>query len=212
MSISALNVPHLDGLEVEEAKQLLRSAVREHRKQRSQRQLAKMGEEWAGTVAEFVKDRELVACYVSTKLEPPTAAVVDRLHAAGKRILLPKLGPGLTRSWGFYTDADSMAQLAPGRPPEPTGEAFGNEILEEVEALVIPALAISHAGARLGQGGGWYDRALKCVTDSALVGAMIFPEEFLAAEIPQDSMDVAVPFVITPSAIIRTAAVKAVRK
>ena len=96
--------------------------------------------------------------------------------------------------------------MAPGRPPEPLGEALDPEILAEVGALVIPALAISQRGARLGQGGGWYDRALKKVGPDALVGAMIYPEELLVEHIPQDEMDVSVPYAIHPTTIVRTSA------
>lgn len=206
MSISSLSVPDLSTVEVEEAKQILRAAVREHRKQRSKRKLAELAQTWVSPALTFVGDRELVACYVSTNVEPPTQAVLEALHDAGKRILLPKLGPGLSRAWGFFEPGTELVRMAPGRPPEPQGEAFDNEILADVEAMIIPALAISHRGARLGQGGGWYDRALKRVSPDALVGAMIYTEEFISEDIPQDDMDVSVPYVIQPTAIVRTQA------
>lgn len=206
MSISALSIPEISHLEVEEGKQVIRSTIRAHRKQRGRRVLENYSKEWAETVLQFVGDRELVACYVSVNKEPPTHAVIEALCKAGKRVLLPKLGPGLTRAWGFYTTDEELVEMAPGRPPEPLGEALDPEILAEVGALVIPALAISQRGARLGQGGGWYDRALKKVGPDALVGAMIYPEELLVEHIPQDEMDVSVPYAIHPATIVRTSA------
>ncbi|MDP9806171.1 5-formyltetrahydrofolate cyclo-ligase [Trueperella bonasi] len=208
MSISALSVPNISSMEVEEGKQALRSAIRAHRKQRGKKMLEKFSKEWAQTVLHFVGERELVACYVSVNKEPPTREVVAALCEAGKRVLLPKLGPGLTRSWGLYSPREELVEMAPGRPPEPPGEALGPEVLADVEALVIPALAISHRGARLGQGGGWYDRALKKVSPNALVGAMIYPEELLEESIPQDEMDMRVPYVIHPTAILQTSAAR----
>lgn len=204
MSISSLSIPDLVDAEVEEAKQLLRAAVREHRKQRSKRKIAELADVWVPTVMDFLGDATLVACYVSTKLEPPTYGVLQALHDAGKRVLLPKLGPGLSRAWGLFEPGTELVEMAPGRPPEPAGDSYENTILSDVEAMIIPALAISREGARLGQGGGWYDRALKQVNPDAPVGAMIYPEEFLEVRIPQDEMDVSVPYAILPTTIMPT--------
>lgn len=206
MSLSSLKFPDVSGIEIEEAKQLLRTTVREHRQQRSRKMLKKLADAWTQPVLEFVGDRQTVACYVSWKFEPSSLAVIEALQAAGKTLLLPKLGPKLTRAWGYYQGEDDLTQMAPERPPEPTGEAYSNEILGGVDALIIPALAVSHTGARLGQGGGWYDRALKQALPDALVGAMIYPEEFTDAYIPQNDLDVLVPYVITPDGISPTEA------
>lgn len=206
MSISPLSIPDIADVEVEEAKQVLRAAVREHRKQRSKRKLAELAEVWVPTVIDFVGERELVACYVSTNAEPSTAFVLTALHDAGKRVLLPKLGPGLSRAWGYFEPGTELVNMAPGRPPEPEGEAFDNSILAGVDAMILPALALSRNGARLGQGGGWYDRALKQTTPQAAVGAMIFADELLDVSIPQDDMDVRVPYAIFPTEIVPTEA------
>ncbi|MDO5025085.1 MAG: 5-formyltetrahydrofolate cyclo-ligase [Trueperella sp.] len=209
MSLPTLSFPDVSGIEIEEAKQLLRTVVREHRQQRSRKMLDKLADAWTQPVLDFVGDRQTVACYVSWKFEPSSLAVIAALQAQGKTLLLPKLGPKLTRSWGYYQGEEDLTQMAPGRPPEPSGAAYGNEILAEVDALVIPALAVSQRGERLGQGGGWYDRALKKAAPDALVGAMIYPEEFTDAYIPQNELDVRVPFVITPDGVSSTAAATA---
>ncbi|MFP7706545.1 5-formyltetrahydrofolate cyclo-ligase [Trueperella sp. LYQ141] len=205
MSIPTLRIPNLAAADVEEGKQLLRSAIREHRKQRSRKLLERLGQSWAQTILPLLDGRHRVACYVSTGFEPPSLPTILVLHESGKEILLPKLGPGLSRCWGIFTDVDSLVNMAPGRPPEPDGPAYPNEILHDVDALIIPALAVSRQGARLGQGGGWYDRALKKAHPNALIGAMIFDEELLSEEIPQDEMDVRVPYVFHPEQVIRTA-------
>ncbi|VEI13079.1 5-formyltetrahydrofolate cyclo-ligase [Trueperella bialowiezensis] len=206
MTISSLTLPDISQLEVEEGKQVLRSAIRAHRKQRGRKMLHTYSQQWVDTVLRFVGDRTIVACYVSVNQEPPTREVIDALCRAGKRVLLPKLGPGLTRAWGFYGLGDELVELAPGRPPEPASAALQSNVLDTVEALVIPALAVSWRGARLGQGGGWYDRALKQVSPDALIGAMVYPEEYISENIPQDEMDVSIPYVIHPTRIEMTAA------
>ena len=91
-----------------------------------------------------------------------------------------------------------MKVNAPGRPPEPSGEALSSEILSTVDVLIIPATLVDREGRRIGQGGGWYDRVLKQVSSNTRVGAMVYPEEYVDIELPQDPMDRSVAFVILP--------------
>ncbi|MFC5370784.1 5-formyltetrahydrofolate cyclo-ligase [Arcanobacterium bovis] len=202
----ALDLPNVSSLEDEEAKDLLRSYVREHRQQRSDQARAHLAELWKDTVLEFIGDRKIVAGFVSTHFEPPTLELCKVIADAGKTLLLPKLGPGLTRAWGYFKGVDDLVQMAPGRPPEPSGPAFDNEILLDVDVIVLPALLMSYAGERLGQGGGWYDRALKEKGEQTLVGAMVFPEELVHSHIPQTEFDVPIPYVLRPAEIVETTA------
>ena len=136
--------------------------------------------------------------------EPPTYSLCAAIADQGSELLLPKLGPHLTRSWGFFRGLADLEQMAPGRPPEPNGPAFDNDILGTVDVMIIPALAVSVYGERLGQGGGWYDRALKAIGQHTRVAALIYPEEFVHVHLPQNSMDVPVPFVVTANGVFST--------
>lgn len=191
-------------LDPEEAKQQIRPIVRTSRAARSAAKREELEDQWIATALEFINGAELVAAFVSVNEEPPSHGLIQAIADSGKRVILPKLGPGLTRAWGYFRGLDDLEEMAPGRPPEPTGPAFDNDILADVDALIIPALAVSHAGARLGQGGGWYDRALKLASGRARIGAMIFPEEFVEADLPQDENDVRIPFVILPDRVVAT--------
>ena len=88
-----------------------------------------------------------------------------------------------------------------GRPPaQPSGEVLGAESLKEADLIVIPALAASADGTRLGQGGGWYDRALTHRSPGTPVVAVIFDDEVLEAEIiPAEPHDVPVDGIVTPT-------------
>ncbi|MFY9263180.1 MAG: 5-formyltetrahydrofolate cyclo-ligase [Actinomycetaceae bacterium] len=203
---NALTLINTSDAEPDEAKQLLRSAVRKERKRRAKKARRDFSETWIDTVLRFTQGRESVACYVSTPTEPATEDLIDALYDAGKTVVLPKLGPGLTRAWGLYRGRDDLQQLAPGRPPEPSGEAFPNTYLASVDAIIMPALAIAHDGSRLGQGGGWYDRVLKEVRPETLIGAMVFPWEFVDRDLPQEELDVKIPYVILPDRWVSTTA------
>lgn len=192
------SLPDVRGLELADAKQLIRTFIRDRRSKRAKSQLAEFGDLWARTVVDFADDAEVVAAYVSTAHEPPTHPALDALAAAGKRILLPKLGPGLSRDWAWYAGADDLEQNAPGRPPSPSGESLGADAIVQAQAIIIPGLAINYRGDRLGQGGGWYDRMLKLDVNSARVGAMVFPDELVDEPLPHDDMDVPVRWALLP--------------
>ena len=91
-----------------------------------------------------------------------------------------------------------------GRPPaQPDGEMLGAESLKEADLIAIPALAASVDGTRLGQGGGWYDRALTHRSPGVPVVTAIFDDEVLEAGIiPAEPHDVPVDAIVTPTRTI----------
>jgi len=124
------------------------------------------------------------------------------LHAQGVRVLLPVLGTGLRRGWAEFTGLADLKTRAPGRPPEPSGPDLGPEALADADVVIIPALAVDTAGARLGQGGGWYDRALVAALPDALVLALLYDGELVSAEksaLPCEPHDLPVDGVASPS-------------
>ena len=114
---------------------------------------------------------------------------------------MPVLGSGLQRDWAEYAGADDLRERAPGRPPEPGGPTLGAAALADADVVIAPALAVDTTGARLGQGGGWYDRALEHIRPGVPVVALVFPEELYDAEtrpLPRERHDRPVDAVATP--------------
>ncbi|MDN6486204.1 MAG: 5-formyltetrahydrofolate cyclo-ligase [Ancrocorticia sp.] len=198
MGKNEVALPDVTGLDVEDAKQALRSVARDVRKRRSAAAREELGAQWVSTALDFIGEARTVACYVAVNNEPPTLKLCEAIASNGCDLLLPKLGPGLSREWAWYQGAEDMKVNAPGRPPEPSGEALSSEILSTVDVLIIPATLVDREGRRIGQGGGWYDRVLKQVSSNSRVGAMVYPEEYVDIELPQDPMDRSVAFVILP--------------
>ena len=194
----------LTGLEPTEAKDALRKAIRAERDRLSTRARARAGDGFAQVVGDLpqVRAARTVAAYVSRPAEPATVPLLERLAARGTRVLLPVLGTGLQREWAWFTTAEELQVRAPGRPPEPGGPTVGVEALAEVDAVVVPALAVDTTGARLGQGGGWYDRVLVHARPGTCVIAMVFPDEIYdhtTRPLPQQPHDHPVDIVATPT-------------
>lgn len=138
-----------------------------------------------------------IALYASRAGEPGTHHVITRLHAAGWVVLLPKLGPA--PDWASFEGWDSM-RPGWGGIPGPMADGVGAAALHDADAVVVPCLAVSRDGTRLGTGGGWYDRALLRRRPAVPVVALCRTEELLTS-LPAETHDVPVDTVITPAGI-----------
>ncbi|MGC5628312.1 5-formyltetrahydrofolate cyclo-ligase [Georgenia sp. Z1344] len=194
-----LDLPRVDHLEVDDAKQILRATVRDHRARRQDTDRARDGIAIARHVLPLLDGARTVAHHVSRRAEPPSLPTIETLHETGVRILLPALGPGLARAWATFRGTDDLAERAPGRPLEPSGDPMPSEAIAEADVVVVPALAVDRQGNRLGQGGGWYDRVLKHLPPSTPVWAVLFDDELVDGPLPHGPQDVRVAGVVQPS-------------
>ncbi|WP_156251688.1 5-formyltetrahydrofolate cyclo-ligase [Pseudactinotalea terrae] len=186
-------------LDTEDAKHLLREAVRTHRNARSPRERTQAGEAIATHASEIVADAGCVAVYAARPNEPGTGPLIEHLHSRGIDVLLPILGAGLSRDWALHKPGGTLEMRAPGRPPEPEGPGLGITALQRADVVFAPALAVDRAGVRLGQGGGWYDRVLEHRRPDAPVVAIVFEDEVCDAPLPRAAHDRTVDGVLTPA-------------
>ncbi|HEX5920086.1 MAG TPA: 5-formyltetrahydrofolate cyclo-ligase, partial [Nocardioides sp.] len=106
-----------------------------------------------------VRGAATVAAYVSVGSEPGTGLLLDALVAAGKRVVLPVLLPDNDLDWAAYAGPDSIMKAVRGLY-EPAGARLGVDSIRTADVVLVPGLAVSPTGDRLGRGGGSYDRAL----------------------------------------------------
>ena len=79
------------------------------------------------------------------------------------------------------------------------GEVFTQ--LEKVEVIIVPALRIDRNGFRLGQGGGYYDRALPQF--AAWTIGLIHPDEISSTDLPREKWDFPLFAAATPDLVLR---------
>ena len=147
----------------------------------------------------------LPALFAPTPLEPDMSLALGLFPRALLPVLLDEAGAPLGEPrWGLWEAGRALVTL--GRPPaQPDGEARGAESLKEADLIVIPALAASADGTRLGQGGGWYDRALMHRSPGVAVVSVVFDDEVVEAGlIPAEPHDVPVDAIVTPTRTITT--------
>ncbi len=148
-----------------------------------------------------VRRAATVAAYVSMNGEPGTGPLLDGLRAAGKRVILPVLLPDGDLDWAVYRSPDDLAPARWGLL-EPVGERLGPDAIATADVVLVPALAVSSTGMRLGRGGGSYDRALGRVPVGTFTCALLYDEE-VGVDVPVEPHDRPVHYAATPSGVRR---------
>jgi len=137
-----------------------------------------------------------VAAYYSVGAEPDTRGLVYALWKRGTYVLLPLLLPDGDLDWASYEGPDSLVP-GPRGLAEPGEPRRGPEAVARADVVLAPALAVDHAGNRLGRGGGSYDRALARVTLLIPVIALLYDAELLG-HVPAESHDTPVRAAVRP--------------
>ena len=173
---------------------------------RRRRPLVEIGED-ARAIADHllaapeVRRAATVACYVSVGTEPGTSALLDRLTSAGKRVILPVLMVDNDLDWAEYHGETSLAPAGRGLL-EPMGPRLGPDAVATADVVLVPGLAVSRTGQRLGRGGGSYDRVLGRVPVGTFTCVLLYADEAGIA-VPTEPHDRSVTAAVTPAGTTR---------
>ena len=148
-----------------------------------------------------VRRAATVAAYVSIGSEPGTGLLLRDLAAAGKRVILPVLLPDGDLDWARFDGDDSLAPARLGLL-EPVGPRLGPDAVATADVVLVPGLAVSATGDRLGRGGGSYDRALARVPVGTFTCILLHEDE-VGLDVPVEPHDRRVTAAATPSGITR---------
>lgn len=145
-----------------------------------------------------------VAAFHPTPTEADVMPLARRLAAAGAQLVFPAAA-GRQLEWITWDGVSEFVD-SPGRGfgKEPTGQRLGPTALADARLVLAPAVAVDRSATRIGHGAGYYDRALRAVSQDAMVVAVIHPDELLeAGSLPRGAHDVPIPHVLTADGIVR---------
>lgn len=140
-----------------------------------------------------------ILAYAATAAELPTLPLLRAALAAGKRLLLPRVGADGAL---ILHRVDAPEGLVAGFRGllEPPADA-PRVAAAEVDLAVIPGVGFDRRGVRLGQGGGHYDRLLSRLAPGCAVCGVCFACQ-VVARLPRRPHDRPVAYLLTEEGLI----------
>jgi len=153
-------------------------------------------------LSEFAAARTLLA-YLSFGSEYDTAELVAALLTEGKRLALPRVDRAMRGLQLFHvTEIETQTTAGTWGIREPVAERCSPIGREEVSLVLVPGVAFTPRGDRLGYGGGYYDRLLRDWPNRPPAIAAAFALQ-VVQDLPTSPNDVRIDFVVTEDGVLQ---------
>ncbi|VWX54673.1 5-formyltetrahydrofolate cyclo-ligase [Novosphingobium sp. 9U] len=147
-------------------------------------------------VVRAIPEQAVVGLYYPHANEAPTLSYARWLHENGRQVALPRFAdrntPMVFHRWDDPLD-ESTLESGPFGVPQPDADS----VKVSPEVLFMPLIAFTADGARLGQGGGHYDRWLAANPATLPIG--LAWDVQLAEALPHEPHDRTLAMVVTPT-------------
>ena len=150
------------------------------------------------------RQAQTVLGYLNFGAEMAAELWVQQALADGKRVLLPRVNRA-SKHLDIYKVQDLHQDVAPGAwgIREPVVErCIKEDALGTVDFILLPGVAFTREGGRLGYGGGFYDKLLAQMPHRPALVAGAFALQ-VVQEIPLESTDRNVGWLVTEAETIR---------
>lgn len=147
----------------------------------------------------YLQQPRLIASYLSCSGELDTITLNEQLQSKQHQLCLPVISPSERGIMDFHR-YHSLAELKPNKfnIPEPLPSKESLVRPHELELVVVPLVGFTGKGARLGMGGGYYDRILKQISPNCLKLGLAYDFQ-RNDEIESKDWDVPLDEIITPT-------------
>jgi len=186
-------------------KHSLRKQLLNKRKLLSDRAIFEKSNKIAEKLIKFDKyqQSEKIMLYIATKSEVQTHRMIKSAQKDNKKIYIPliiqeqhDLMPSLVTD---FEKEIALGNLGIYQPKEEFLRLFPPSI---IDLVIVPGVAFTQQGHRLGRGGGYYDRFLKKLSRGAYSVGLAFEMQIIE-EIPLEETDMPVDCIITEKRIIQ---------
>ena len=173
-------------------KKELRRAIRERKRTMTEEEILlrsqRLGALFVKT--EAYRDAKTVYGYLPYNQEVRTVPILQQALNDGKRVAVPKIY-GDTMRFLYLTDLSQVEKNAMGIP-EPIAD---EPVAEDETALVLmPGVAFTKSGDRMGYGGGFYDRFLSAEPNHPTI-ALCYDFQIVES-LPTEEFDIPVDLVL----------------
>jgi 5-formyltetrahydrofolate cyclo-ligase len=145
-----------------------------------------------------VREARILALYAPLGTEVDSGEIARRAAERGARVAYPRTVAG-DRQLRFARAEAAALVRGPLGALEPLPGA-PDVALEEIDCVVMPGVAFSEDGLRLGRGGGYYDATLKRMPRAFRV-AVAFDAQ-LVPSLPREPHDVPLDAVVTETRVL----------
>ena len=145
---------------------------------------------------DYFRTAETIGAYYSIGSEVHTQDLLQSILNAGKQLALPKV----VKNDLIFKKISSFSDLEQGNfsVMEPKDKC---EIVKNLDVVIVPAIALSKNGYRLGYGFGYYDRYLHGKKSTTI--ALSYAKQVIKS-FTHDDHDVKMNFIVTEDKVIKT--------
>ena len=147
----------------------------------------------------WLKSR-VIHTFLPQNTEPNTFFFVKEALQSKRRVQVPKVAGPYYLSHHWLEDVKLLKKSSWGIP-EIQDTAASLADLSEIDLVLVPGLAFSREGIRLGQGRGYYDRFLSQLNGTSTLGVGF--DWQLLEDIPKELHDIRLDGVVTESQLLR---------
>lgn len=176
-------------------KQEFRQYIRQAKKQHSSQELNTMSVRITELILQLpiVMQANTILAYASLNDEVSTTQLLQRLLQEGKTVLLPKVIDNESMEVRQYTSANDLQEGA-FHIKESTGQSYDS--IEMIDVAIIPGMAFTKNGCRMGRGKGYYDRFLSRLSPTTTKIGVCYPFQ-IQENIPTEPHDIRMDLVLT---------------
>jgi 5-formyltetrahydrofolate cyclo-ligase len=142
------------------------------------------------------READTLLMYISCGGEPDTYGILLEALRLKKQVAVPRCGKAGAMSFYLLRDRSELRPMAYGIP-EPTGTE--QPVLTEKTLCLVPGIAFTERGERLGQGGGYYDRFMQKYPQVYTAGLCY--SFCMQKELPIEAHDICVQAVVTENCV-----------
>lgn len=130
--------------------------------------------------SDLFKNSQRIACYIAKGAEVDLQEVIDAILAAEKHCYLPLIRQDKSEMYFIEYLTNDDLQIGSFEILEPRFDEQKLIAPEDLDLVLMPLVAFDANGNRLGQGGGYYDRAFAQTNHPVLIGVA-----YACQEVPQ---------------------------